>query len=246
MKKWVAASLVVVAGMLVMIGSAGSRPLPLSTPDQVASATFPKLHEFWKASFEAGGLSGFRSPKFYWWYNKAGASGWVPVAKNCDAYGVADGRMWRGKDKAYSPNSFYCATNQQIYLDHSFLTTLGFRVTRKWGRGDDGRVALVIAHEFAHHVQKLLGWNGRRTNNYARYELHADCYAGVFFAWGERNGLMERGDTNQATVLLGYLGDPDGTPWSEPQAHGGHNDRQEWFTYGYETEQPQDCDKIWR
>jgi hypothetical protein len=248
LRQWAkgAACLTLVAAALAFVGPASPRGTPLTTPEQVAQAIFPKLNQHWNSSFQAGGISGFRPPKYYWWYNRAGASGWIRVPKNCDSYGKADGRMWAGRDKAYKPNSFYCPTNEQIYLDHTFMTTLGFRVTRQWGRGDDGRVGLVIAHEFGHHVQRLLGWSSRRSTNYARYELQADCYAGAFFAWGERVGLMERGDTNQATVLLGYLGDSDGTPWWEPSAHGGHSDRQEWFTYGYETEQPRECDRIWR
>ena len=103
----------------------------------------------------------------------------------------------------------------------------------------------MIAHEFSHHVQRLLGWSNYRKGNYARYELQADCYAGAFLAWGERKGFIERGDVNQATVILGYLGDSDATPWSEPEAHGGSSDRQEWFTFGYETERPRECDRIW-
>jgi predicted metalloprotease len=57
---------------------------------------------------------------------------------------------------------------------------------------------------------------------------------------------MERGDTLSALTALGYLGDADGTPWSEQSAHGGHSDRQEWFEYGYDSQKPADCDAVFQ
>ena len=86
----------------------------------------------------------------------------------------------------------------------------------------------------------------RNRKRYAPYELHADCLAGIWFGWADRRGLMERGDVLNAGVFLGYLGDPDGTPWSEPGSHGTRSQRQEWFTYGYEEEKPVSCESVFR
>jgi uncharacterized protein len=207
---------------------------------------YPKLLQMWNQSFARGGLQ-FRPPKISYWYNKAGNRRWVPIARACDSYQTrGDGRMWGAQHRQYKPNSFYCPPNETIYLDWKFLQTIGFRNTRTWGSGDDARPALVIAHEYAHHVQKVLRWpnDKRRRRQFANHELHADCYAGVFFAWGERNGLMERGDVLNANTMLGYLGDADGTPWNFEGAHGSATDRLEWFTYGYESEAPRQCDRV--
>jgi Putative neutral zinc metallopeptidase len=226
-----------------------ARPSAVGTlynPQQVADATFPALNAFWRASFAAGGLT-WAVPPHYYWYNKPGLR-WFRAPLACDTFGRRDGWMWGGRSARYRPNSYFCPSNDSFYLDWNFLQVLGFRRTRQWGPGRDARVALVIAHEFGHHVQHLLRTpeQKRAQGQYANYELEADCFAGVFFHRGEDINLMERGDTLSAAVFLGYLGDPDRTPWYEPDAHGSHSDRQEWFNYGYSRYSPSDCARVFR
>lgn len=87
---------------------------------------------------------------------------------------------------------FYCPTDNGIYLDTSFFDELANRFGAK---GDFARY-YVVAHEFGHHIQNLLGTSDqvRRAQQAAgeaegnalsvRLELQADCYAGV---WAAKN-----------------------------------------------------------
>jgi predicted metalloprotease len=82
---------------------------------------------------------------------------------------------------------FYCPGDRKVYLDLSFFRELATR----FGAPGDFAQAYVIAHEFGHHVQTILGINEsvRREQqanpNQANdlsvgMELQADCFAGVW------------------------------------------------------------------
>ncbi|MCW2561427.1 MAG: hypothetical protein JWP55_5391, partial [Mycobacterium sp.] len=79
---------------------------------------------------------------------------------------------------------FYCPVDQTAYFDTSFFQVL----TDQFG-SSGGPLAqeYVVAHEFGHHVQDLLGVLGKAQQgpggsegNGVRTELQADCYAGVW------------------------------------------------------------------
>src|SRR5437764_5930625 len=99
--------------------------------------------------------------------------------------------MWLNRDAA-SRNQlrahFYCPTDEKVYIDLSFYDEL----KQRFGAPGEFAQAYVLAHELGHHVQKLIGVEGKvhaaqEQNPHAanqlseRLELQADCYAGV---WG--------------------------------------------------------------
>ena len=79
---------------------------------------------------------------------------------------------------------FYCPSDQTIYLDTTFFQD----VLQQQLNGPAGAFVepYVLAHEYGHHIQNLLGTMGRvRTqqgprSDAVRLELQADCYAGMW------------------------------------------------------------------
>ena len=110
-------------------------------------------------------------------------------------------------DYAWNPDAnFYCPGDQKVYLDLSFLNQL-----RQLGAPGDFAFAYVIAHEVAHHVQKLLGFStivdrirqkgDKLATNHAsvRLELQADFLAGVFAHHADDQfDFLETGDIEEA------------------------------------------------
>ena len=81
---------------------------------------------------------------------------------------------------------FYCPPDQTIYIDVSFYNELRGRFGSSGGPLAE---MYVIAHEWGHHVQNLLGileqsQDGQTgpTSNAVRVELQADCFAGAWAA----------------------------------------------------------------
>ena len=123
----------------------------------------------------------------------------------------------------------------------------------------------VVAHEFGHHVQNLLGVLGRAqqdptgpTGGGVRTELQADCYAGVwahYAATTKQEGtdvtfLQPLSDKDIADALsaASAVGDDriqeaaTGRVSPESWTHGSSEQRQQWFTTGYQTGAPDKCD----
>ena len=157
---------------------------------------------------------------------------------------------------------FYCPADQLVYIDLSFFEDLQ---TRFGAQGGLFVNAYVIAHEYAHHVQNLLGTNRQVTpgetgplSGTVRLELQADCYAGAWANHAETvpddsgRPLIEEitdDDIDRALDAAGRIGDDfiqrelgGGTVDQDAFSHGTSEQRRQWFLTGYETGDPGRCD----
>lgn len=150
---------------------------------------------------------------------------------------------------------FYCPGDEKVYLDLEFFTEL----RRRFGAPGEFAQAYVIAHEIGHHVQKLLGVEGkvhrlqernpREANPLSvRLELQADCYAGVWAHSTEQRNLVNRGDIDAAIRAAGAVGDDRlqraGRGYANPETftHGTSAQRAQWFRRGLADGRIAGCD----
>lgn len=101
----------------------------------------------------------------------------------------------------------------------------------------DFAVAMMIAHEFAHHVQDELGLLG--TADTPTIEQHADCLAGVWTAAAERIGILDPGDVDEGMAAAWLVGD---SAFDAADHHGTSDQRVAAFATGYTGAAPSSCD----
>jgi predicted metalloprotease len=142
---------------------------------------------------------------------------------------------------------FYCPEDEKIYIDLGFYTEL----KQRFGAPGEFAEAYVLAHEMGHHVQKLLGIEGkvrqaeesqpRLANQYSqRLELQADCFAGIWGHSTEQRNLLEAGDVDSAIQAAAAVGDDrlqkmeTGHVTPEKFTHGTSAQRTQWFRTGFD------------
>jgi len=149
---------------------------------------------------------------------------------------------------------FYCPSDERVYIDLSFYEEL----SRRFGAPGDFAQAYVIAHEMGHHVQKLLGIEGRMRraggpaegadSGSVKLELQADCFAGMWAHSTQQRDLLERGDVEEGLAAAASVGDDrlqkqsTGTVQPESWTHGSAAQRSQWFKRGYTSGALKDCD----
>lgn len=143
---------------------------------------------------------------------------------------------------------FYCPGDEKLYIDLTFYRDL----TTQYDAPGDFAMAYVVAHEVGHHVQNVLGTMGDYHNARGRLsetesnelnvrlELQADYYAGAWARYAQEEGLLEVGDIDEALQAAHAVGDDTlqreayGHVMPDSFTHGTSQQRQEWFTRGYE------------
>ncbi len=97
--------------------------------------------------------------------------------------------------------------------------------------GGDFGAALVVAHEFGHHITHELGTqlDAPPLGHVMWFELMADCFAGNWTATAYAKGALETGDLEEAGAVLAVIGDAPGIV-----DHGTAEQRTEAFLLGYQ------------
>ena len=154
-----------------------------------------------------------------------------------------------GASSASGP--FYCPGDKVIYMDMTFFEELR---TKFGAKGGDFAVAYVLAHEFGHHIQTILGTSAKmrqaqegksqaEANKLSvALELQADFYAGLWTHYSEKqNAMLEAGDIEEALSAAHAVGDDaiqkkmQGNVVPDSFTHGTSEQRMYWFNRGFQS-----------
>lgn len=127
----------------------------------------------------------------------------------------------------------YCRIDATIYLADSLMAELA--------DSDDALPALVLAHEWAHHVTASAGVgayvdpiNGEWTEAHTiENELRADCMAGVWFRSLDNRALLDGNDLSAALAASYEAGDSG--MLGRGLSHGTGEERLRAVLFGYES-----------
>ncbi len=206
---------------------------------QLAQVAFDSADEVWKQVFEAIDEP-YRSPKLRIFDTKLETT-YCGIAKS-------------------SNPPFYCAFAETIYLDPVFFAQL----TKMMGTDSALALESVVAHEFGHHIQQILG-DYQRFDDRIRQaktkpeknavsvqrELQADCYSGIWAARGDAmDGEVSADDISDTLRAALVYGDDalqrDKGMHVDPSAfqHGSGTERAMWFLIGYNSPTIPACDTV--
>jgi predicted metalloprotease len=161
-----------------------------------------------------------------------------------------------------STGPFYCPPDQTIYLDLGFYDLLQSQFGSSGGPLAE---IYVTAHEYGHHIQHVTGIFDRADrsgtgagSDSVRLELQADCYAGLFIGHAATTTDPDTGVTYLEPITQDQLADAlsaaqavgddhiqqqsGGGVNQDTWTHGSSEQRERWFTTGYEQGTLQACD----
>ena len=131
--------------------------------------------------------------------------------------------------------AFYCPTDEMLYADVPQM--------RKFFGENDVAYAIVIGHEFGHHVQNEIGvldafedltynrFDDRLELN-RRVELQASCMGGLFLGAVAESYPMTEDRVRQLSRVSGSFGDEPGADDGD-RDHGSGGSNREWINSGF-------------
>ena len=176
--------------------------MPGLAPDNITDTVLADIDAFW-----AGELANLG----YDYYS----AGIVPVAdvvySSCGQFGP------------YDNPAAYCPTDDSVYysvpLGQEIQTTVG-----------DYAWITVLAHEWGHHVQVVMGIEPELTID---RELQADCFSGAYAQRALQQGFLQEGDVTEGVMMTILSGDPIELDEMVEGAHGSSDYRVTAFMEGY-------------
>lgn len=209
--------------------ASNSAAKPADENEQFARALLGNLEDAWRQILPQQGRVRYQDPKLVLFTSQ--------VSSACGYASAATG-------------PFYCPGDNKLYLDFAFFDEL----RREFKAPGDFAQAYVIAHEFGHHIQNLTGIMGRvqsqGQNNQlsVALELQADCYAGIWANYAQKQGRLEAGDIDEAIRAAGAVGDDmiqrrtQGYVVPDSFTHGSADQRQRAFAVGMKYGNMQQCE----
>jgi predicted metalloprotease len=180
-------------------------------------------------------------------------------ARSGEQYIEADTVLFSGATEAgcgyasAAMGPFYCPRDMKVYLDLDFFNELESRFGAQGGAFAE---AYILAHEYAHHVQNLLGALSSSSatgpdSEAVETELQADCLAGVWAYHAAETGFLTQvtdQDIIQALDAAASVGDDriqrqtQGYVSPETWTHGSSEQRQLALKDGLQSGDIATCD----
>jgi uncharacterized protein len=147
----------------------------------------------------------------------------------------------------------YCSGNATVFVGVDAANHL---MSRFGSEGEAG-ITFLIGHEIGHHIQNIFGRfryfdyvvrssPGNRAEFSRRFELEADCYAGVWIQASDAWAKSERFRADMRAVIASIgddsLLDASGKPGAVEGVHGSSQQRVRWFERGLQSGSLQACD----
>ena len=209
-------------------GTTSNRVVTQDENRQFVGAIMGNLEDTWKQILPQQARVQFKAPKLVLFTKQ--------ISSSCGGATAATG-------------PFYCPGDYKLYLDFAFFDEL----RREFKAPGDFAQAYVIAHEYGHHIQNLRGTMDKvqaaGTNNRlsVALELQADCYAGVWANYAQKQGRIEAGDVEEAIRAAGAVGDDtiqkkaQGYVVPDSFTHGSAQQRMQYFAIGFKSGDMKQC-----
>ena len=176
--------------------------MPGLAPDNITDGVLADIDAFW-----AGELASLGHDYY--------SAGIIPVAdvvySSCGQFGP------------YDNPAAYCPLDDSVY----YSVPLGQDIQATVG---DYAWITVLAHEWGHHVQVVLGITPELTID---RELQADCFSGAYAQRALQQGFFQEGDISEAVMMAILSGDPIEMDEMVEGAHGSGDYRVTAFMEGY-------------